>query len=55
MAWPYKAVKGGNGVDEMGRLAALFKSYPDLAAPESFLKNLKAMIAADRFPILRLP
>jgi RNA polymerase sigma factor (sigma-70 family) len=41
-------------MDEMGRMAALLKSYPDLAAPESFLKNLKTMIAADRFDILRL-
>lgn len=41
-------------MDEMGRMAALFKSYPHMAAPESFLKDLKAMIAADRFDILRL-
>lgn len=41
-------------MDQMGRMAALFKSYPEMAAPDRFLDDLKTMIAADRFPILRL-
>ncbi len=38
-------------MDEMGRMSALFKSYADMAAPESFLKELKTMIASDRFQL----
>jgi RNA polymerase sigma factor (sigma-70 family) len=41
-------------MDEMGRMSALFKSYSNMAAPERFLKELKNMIASDRFQVLGL-
>lgn len=41
-------------MDGMERMSALFKSYAELAAPERFLKELKSMIATDRFPLLNL-
>jgi RNA polymerase sigma factor (sigma-70 family) len=39
-------------MDEMGRMSALFKSYGELAMPDGFLKDLKTMIATDRFDLL---
>jgi len=41
-------------MDEMGRVSALFKSYSDLAAPERFLEELKALISSNQFEILSL-
>lgn len=41
-------------MDEMERMSTLFNSYADMAAPERFLKELKSMIAADRFALLNL-
>jgi len=40
-------------LDELNRVAALFRSHPDYAAPETFIENIKEMLASGRFKSLQ--
>jgi RNA polymerase sigma factor (sigma-70 family) len=39
-------------LDEVKRLAALFRSHPDYAAPETFVESIKKLVESGRFGIL---
>ena len=38
---------------EINRVAALFRSHPDYAAPETFIDNIKQMLDSGRFKLLQ--
>lgn len=40
-------------LDELHRVAALFRSHPDYAAPETLIGNIKEMLDSDRFKLLQ--
>ena len=40
-------------LDELNRVAALFRSHPDYAAPETFIENIKEMLDSGRFKLLQ--
>jgi RNA polymerase sigma factor (sigma-70 family) len=40
-------------LDELHRVAALFRSHPDYAVPETFVGNIKEMLDSDRFKLLQ--
>ena len=40
-------------LDELNRVAVLFRSHPDYAAPETFLENIKVMLDSGRFKLLQ--
>lgn len=40
-------------LDEISRVAALFRSHPDYAAPETFIGNIKQLLDSGRFKLLQ--
>lgn len=40
-------------MDELRRVAVLFRSHPDYAAPEDFVEGIKELINSDKFKLLR--
>ena len=40
-------------LDELKRVATLFRSHPDYAAPETFIENIKEMLDSGRFKLLQ--
>ena len=40
-------------LDELNRVATLFRSHPDYAAPDTFIDNIKEILNSDRFELLR--
>lgn len=40
-------------LDELHRVAALFRSHPDYAVPDTFIKNIKEMLESGRFKLLQ--
>jgi RNA polymerase sigma factor (sigma-70 family) len=40
-------------MDELRRVAALFRSHPDYAAPEAFVEGVKELVDSDKFKLLR--
>ncbi|MBW2345661.1 MAG: RNA polymerase sigma factor [Deltaproteobacteria bacterium] len=40
-------------LDELKRVATLFRSHPDYAAPEAFIENMKEMLDSGRFKLLQ--
>lgn len=40
-------------LDEINRVATLFRSHPDYAAPETFIGNIKEMLDSGRFRLLQ--
>ncbi|MGD9125254.1 MAG: RNA polymerase sigma factor [Desulfarculaceae bacterium] len=41
-------------MDELQRIGALFRNYPDLAAPESFIEKVKSLVSSQEFEILSM-
>ena len=40
-------------MNEINRIAGLFRSHPDYAAPETFIDNIKQMLDSGRFKLLQ--
>jgi hypothetical protein len=39
-------------LDELRRVAALFRNHPDYAAPESFVESIKKLVESGRLEML---
>lgn len=40
-------------LDELNRIATLFRSHPDYAAPKTFMENIKSLVDSDNFKLLQ--
>jgi hypothetical protein len=40
-------------MNELRRVAVLFHSHPDYAAPEAFMEGIKDLVDSDKFALLR--
>jgi len=40
-------------LDELNRIATLFRSHPDYAAPKTFMENIKGLVNSDNFNLLQ--
>lgn len=40
-------------LDELNRIATLFRSHPDYAAPKTFMENIKGLVDSDNFKLLQ--